>query len=784
MAVQMLGIKTKFTDDQGRPLVGGSVHTYYAGTSLPQDTFSDPELTVPNTNPVKLDDTGSANIFLKGTYRVRVFDKNGVFVEEQDNVDQLATVAEVFKNKGGLNAANERIDELENKTISVESVSTLLSIENPKDGLRVYVKSYHAGFGKGGGYFTYDSSKSDINDYGSVINGWRRDDTAELSVLCFGAVGDGVNDDRGAFQFALNALPNGGVLYVPQGKYKIVNALDDTAGDIYAKRAYVLEDRESRDLSLQCNAKDATIVIEGELFPTSISVDLLVVNGDNSTVKGSGLLRGTGVVNDYNSGAVGADKDKQWFTANLSVNASNVKISGLSFLDPASASIKVLKSKCLVEGCFFSGGASTHGSGTNLFHIHLRGAARESHIVNNVFDISLEGKLAYSDVFVEAPYVTISNNTMSGGLEHSIYSYGSRGVISNNIMLTKTQDTGTAIQVFATGNIISGNQIDKSIVSDGVSVNTKGAGILLQKCSGTKIINNNIRGMTSFGIILGDFLSHNAETKKWDDVKISGNTITSTAKESPLSVLTSIGWESLSVTDNTVNWSPEDRLGDFYGCRITCLGTYNRQGSELVFNNNRIVGSKTYSSFFSGIDVFTCTGNTFVDPNDYRFLRLYRIDKALVSHNIFKDTRPSEEKVGRTAFFLSAAEEVTYTSFKDNLLLGVVTNATSVAVRHLSAPVGSGNMVNGTPSEIIFSGVVNSDITLPAPLARVNQKNILHITPLNAKAEAIQSSDKKLVVESALYGTVKIVTSNGVLLTESDVGEGNETASFLLTITI
>lgn len=171
MAVQMLGIKTKFTDDQGRPLVGGSVHTYYAGTSLPQDTFSDPELTVPNTNPVNLDDAGSANIFLKGTYRVRVFDKDGVFVEEQDNVDQLATVAEVFKNKGGLNAANERIDALtsevnsvKEKTIIVESIADLSTINNPKDGLRVYVKSYHAGLRKGGGIFMYVSSNDIRND--------------------------------------------------------------------------------------------------------------------------------------------------------------------------------------------------------------------------------------------------------------------------------------------------------------------------------------------------------------------------------------------------------------------------------------------------------------------------------------------------------------------------------------------------------------------------------------------------------------------------------------------
>jgi len=195
MAVQLLGLRTKFTDDQGRPLVGGSVHTYYAGTSLPQDTFSDPELTVPNTNPVKLDDTGSANIFLKGTYRVRVFDRKGKFVEDQDNVDQLATVAEVFKNKGGLNAANERIDALtsevnsvKEKTLVVESIADLLAIKNPKNGLRVYVKSYHAGLGKGGGYFVYDSTKANVNDSGLVINGWVRQlDAAYVMPEHFGA---------------------------------------------------------------------------------------------------------------------------------------------------------------------------------------------------------------------------------------------------------------------------------------------------------------------------------------------------------------------------------------------------------------------------------------------------------------------------------------------------------------------------------------------------------------------------------------------------------------------
>ena len=74
MASQLLGIKTRFTNDLGSPLVGGQVYTYFAGTSTNQDSYSDAALTVPNTNPVILDDTGSADIFLKGSYRIRVFD--------------------------------------------------------------------------------------------------------------------------------------------------------------------------------------------------------------------------------------------------------------------------------------------------------------------------------------------------------------------------------------------------------------------------------------------------------------------------------------------------------------------------------------------------------------------------------------------------------------------------------------------------------------------------------------------------------------------------------------
>ena len=56
----------------------------------------------------------------------------------------------------------------------LDSIATMLAIKNPRNGQRVYVKSYHAGLNKGGGTFVYDTTKSSINNQVTVINGWVR----------------------------------------------------------------------------------------------------------------------------------------------------------------------------------------------------------------------------------------------------------------------------------------------------------------------------------------------------------------------------------------------------------------------------------------------------------------------------------------------------------------------------------------------------------------------------------------------------------------------------------
>lgn len=79
----------------------------------------------------------------------------------------------------------------------LESIAQLLSIKKPRDGMRVYVKSYNAPnyaltkpFDDGGGTFVYDATKSTVNDGGIVINGWVRQIESDYYLEFWGVVSD------------------------------------------------------------------------------------------------------------------------------------------------------------------------------------------------------------------------------------------------------------------------------------------------------------------------------------------------------------------------------------------------------------------------------------------------------------------------------------------------------------------------------------------------------------------------------------------------------------------
>ena len=75
-------VKARFFDRCGKPLAGGKVYTYEANTTTSKVTYKDPYGLTPNTNPIILDAAGEADIYLEGTYRIRITDRNDVLVND------------------------------------------------------------------------------------------------------------------------------------------------------------------------------------------------------------------------------------------------------------------------------------------------------------------------------------------------------------------------------------------------------------------------------------------------------------------------------------------------------------------------------------------------------------------------------------------------------------------------------------------------------------------------------------------------------------------------------
>tara|TARA_R110002073_G_scaffold336570_1_gene535634 strand:- start:3542 stop:4639 length:1098 start_codon:yes stop_codon:yes gene_type:complete len=142
MAITSTGTRTLFTDDLGQPLVAGQVYSYYAGTSEPKDTYQNQDFTIPNTNPILLDDAGSAEVYLKGSYRLRVLDSNGALVDEVDNVEQEAA---------GFAAVLKNAQDIEDLQVDVDNINT-------KHIIKVDEYNRAIGHGKAPSATTYDFS--------------------------------------------------------------------------------------------------------------------------------------------------------------------------------------------------------------------------------------------------------------------------------------------------------------------------------------------------------------------------------------------------------------------------------------------------------------------------------------------------------------------------------------------------------------------------------------------------------------------------------------------------
>lgn len=161
MALLLIPPRIQFFDNDGKPLVGGKVYTYQAGTTTPKVTYQDEAATVPNANPVKLDSIrGDALIRLVGSYKIDLYDQNDVHIPNWpvDNVTEYdvrdwsgltATIAELNATNTSILSKNGDYTTLlsdRGKTILVDATAvspttvTLLNATTATNGYQITIK--------------------------------------------------------------------------------------------------------------------------------------------------------------------------------------------------------------------------------------------------------------------------------------------------------------------------------------------------------------------------------------------------------------------------------------------------------------------------------------------------------------------------------------------------------------------------------------------------------------------------------------------------------------------
>lgn len=118
-------------DDDGLPLSGGKVYTYAAGTTTNKDTYTNRDKTPPvAANPITLDAYGRAEVYGDGLYNIVVKDSVGNTLWDMDNVEIIATNANLYLEGDNLTSSSTNGD-----INIIPTGSGVLKIDGPSDAV-------------------------------------------------------------------------------------------------------------------------------------------------------------------------------------------------------------------------------------------------------------------------------------------------------------------------------------------------------------------------------------------------------------------------------------------------------------------------------------------------------------------------------------------------------------------------------------------------------------------------------------------------------------------------
>lgn len=571
-----------------------------------------------------------------------------------------------------------------------------------------------------------------------------------LNVLDFGAVGDGVTDDRAAIQVALNALSVGGKLVFPAGfTFRVVNATG-SGFDLVTQRANAVANNTL--YALTCSTNDISIVVDGNLVGTSPLDNILVLSGNNVTVSGSGSIRNSsGAFLDTNS----SNPLLQWRPSNLVVSGNNCFIHGLRIEDQVTVGIFDQGNYNKIESCTFTGGPTSHGPGTVQFGVQqtVGGQTRFGGMVSNcVFKRSASNGACYTGVISVCRNALITGNTFDALLEHGVYANALDNVISNNIF--KNIDTAAAIQSFNGGVIVGNKFIDCGFGSIGVA-----------SPNNTVISNNSLVNAGLYGIAIRTGLGDSTSTV-YSKLTISNNTIDFVGEQSALDIALEANIQDVTITGNVITNASGDST---YGPVRLDIVPVTSVGRYINFSDNIVKGSNIYGLYMNRFNGGVIQGNTFVNINKTITdvaVRFFNCSNIVFDSN----TVHAGPQTNRVLFAtgLEGNTQIVATNNNGIGLVGATGAICQVSTDIDSSCYGNGRNSKGTKGTFTPPNVATATVSTGAAGSvrpgGIFFTSLVALTPANSIAEGIQAGPDRIQVTAIADGSFTWATASGAII--------------------
>lgn len=396
-------------DNSGNLAIGGSIFTYIAGTSTPLATYTDASGTTPNANPTILNSRGECSLWLATgqSYKITAFDASSNLLWTKDSISNTAAITAAIITNGAQ---------------VVPTIATLRTLLKTSASVNAIVTGYYAAGDGGGGTYWYDSTDTTSSDNGGSIivaadgGRWKLQVVnGTVSAKQFGAKKDGVSDDGGFINAALNAFLGGTVL-VPAGTYYLNTPVVIPTGTIL-RGAGITQTifthgtgAPNSDLvKVMSNSIIEQIAVDGnQANVTTFSFAEISTGGVNATV------RRCKAFNTRNIG-ISAGTDYARIQENIIIGISSATIGGYGIWGVVPTSIDQEISGNVVSGTYIDGiGAS--GIGLRIFNNYVSGCQCNTAIGGGQIAIyPMASNTGYADVYDN--YVGAGGSVLSSGLE-------------------------------------------------------------------------------------------------------------------------------------------------------------------------------------------------------------------------------------------------------------------------------------------------------------------------------------------------------------------------------